>query len=313
MTKREFIKGMINCFCASIEHRGIEYKRDFPLSSKSSFRIGGEAGVAVFPKNKDEVKYAIESLRVNDVPYITVGNTSNILFEDEGYYGAVIFTEKMNSVVIDGNKLYADSGASFTAMAVAAKKASLTGLEFAYGIPGSCGGAVFMNAGAYGGEVSQVIEYCEVYDTVKGAFLTIPKDEMNLSYRHSILTDNRNLICIGAAFILKDGNKEEIDAVMRDLMQRRISKQPLEYPSAGSVFKRPAPDLFVGKMIEDSGLKGYTVGGAQVSEKHAGFIINVGGATAADVLGLIKHIQNVIRKNYCVELECEIRRVGNGV
>jgi UDP-N-acetylmuramate dehydrogenase len=135
---------------------------------------------------------------------------------------------------------------------------------------------------------------------------------MELSYRHSILSDNKNLICVSATFTLKEGKKNEIDAVMRDLMQRRITKQPLEYPSAGSVFKRPAPDLFVGKMIEDSGLKGYTVGGAQVSEKHAGFIINRGGATAKDVLDLVAHIQNVIRSNYGVELECEIRRVGKG-
>jgi UDP-N-acetylmuramate dehydrogenase len=169
-----------------------------------------------------------------------------------------------------------------------------------------------MNAGAYGGQVSDVLESATVFDTEKCELYTLTKDEMNLSYRHSILSDNKNLICVSATFTLKEGKKNEIDAVMRDLMQRRITKQPLEYPSAGSVFKRPAPDLFVGKMIEDSGLKGYTVGGAQVSEKHAGFIINRGGATAKDVLDLVAHIQNVIRSNYGVELECEIRRVGKG-
>lgn len=299
-------------FIEILEKAGIECEKELPLSSKSSFKIGGNADLAVFPKNAGELEYVVAYLKDREISYIVVGNGSNILFEDEGYRGCVIFTEKMNEVKIDVNRLYAGAGASFTAMAVAAKNASLTGLEFAYGIPGSCGGAVVMNAGAYGGEVSQVLESCEVFDAEKCEFFTLTKDEMNLSYRHSILADNKNLICISATFTLKEGKKEEIDEVMRDLMQRRRSKQPLEYPSAGSVFKRPAPDLFVGKMIEDSGLKGYTVGGAQVSEKHAGFIINVGSATAKDVLGLVEYIKSVIRANYGVELECEIRRAGSG-
>ena len=291
------------------EKEGVEFATALPLSSKSSFRIGGEADLAVFPKNAAQLGFIIENL---DMPYVVVGNGSNILFEDEGYRGCVIFTEKMNEVTVDGNRITAGAGASFTALAVTAKNASLTGLEFAYGIPGSVGGAVVMNAGAYGGEVAQVIESCTLFDTEKCELLTLTKDEMELSYRHSILSENKKYICISATFTLKEGKKDEIDAVMRDLMQRRISKQPLEYPSAGSVFKRPAPDLFVGKMIEDSGLKGYTVGGARVSEKHAGFIINVGGATAGDVLDLVEHIKGVIRESYGVELECEIRRVGSG-
>lgn len=291
---------------------GIECAAGLPLSSKSSFKIGGPADVAVFPKDKTELCAAVRELKSSGIPYTVVGNGSNILFDDAGYRGCVIFTEKMNDVTVEGNSLSAGAGASFTAMAVAAKNASLTGLEFAYGIPGSCGGAVVMNAGAYGGEVSQVLESCTLFDAEKCEFFTLSRDEMNFSYRHSILSDNKNLICLSATFTLKEGKKDEIDAVMRDLMQRRRSKQPLEYPSAGSVFKRPAPDLFVGKMIEDSGLKGYTIGGAQVSEKHAGFIINVGGATAKDVLDLVEHIKSIIRANYGVELECEIRRVGAG-
>ena len=294
------------------EKEGIECQNALPLSSKSSFKIGGKAGLAVFPKNASELEYIVAYLKDRELPYIVVGNGSNILFEDDGYRGCVIFTEKMNEVKVDGNRIYAGAGMSLTALASKAKTASLTGLEFAYGIPGSVGGAVVMNAGAYGGQVSDVLESCEVFDTEKCEFYTLTKGEMELSYRHSIMSENKNLICLGATFTLKEGNRDEIDAVMRDLMQRRISKQPLEYPSAGSVFKRPAPDLFVGKMIEDSGLKGYTVGGAQVSEKHAGFIINIGGATAKDVLGLVEHIKGVIRANYGVELECEIRRVGNG-
>jgi len=294
------------------EKEGIECQNALPLSSKSSFKIGGKADLAVFPKNDSELEYVVAYLNDREIPYIVVGNGSNILFEDEGYRGCVIFTEKMNEVTVDGNRVTAGAGVSFTALAVTAKNASLTGLEFAYGIPGSTGGAVVMNAGAYGGDVSQVLESCTLYDAEKCELRTLRKDEMDLSYRHSIFSENKKFICISATFTLKEGNKDEIDAVMRDLMQRRKSKQPLEYPSAGSVFKRPAPDLFVGKMIEDSGLKGYTVGGAQVSEKHAGFIINIGNATASDVLGLVEHIKGVIRQNYGVELECEIRRVGCG-
>lgn len=303
---------ILTSLCHKFEHEGIECSMELALSSKSSFKIGGKADLAVFPKNSGELEYTVAYLKNREIPFTVVGNGSNILFEDEGYRGCVIFTEKMNTVKVDGNRLSAGAGASFTALAVAAKNASLTGLEFAYGIPGSCGGAVVMNAGAYGGQVSDVLESCEVFDAEKCEFYTLIKDEMELSYRHSILSENKNLICIGASFTLKDGKKEEIESVMRDLMHRRISKQPLEYPSAGSVFKRPAPDLFVGKMIEDSGLKGYTIGGAQVSEKHAGFIINVGSATAKDVLDLVEHIKSVIRANYGVELECEIRRVGTG-
>ena len=299
----------ISALIEKLKNAGIECEAGLPLSSKSSFKIGGKADIAVFPKNAGELEFIIGNICL---PYIVVGNGSNILFEDEGYRGCVIFTEKMNGVSVDGNRITAGAGASFTALAVTAKNASLTGLEFAYGIPGSCGGAVVMNAGAYGGQVSDAIESCTVFDAEKREILTLKKDEMELSYRHSILSENKNLICASATFVLNEGIKEEIDAFMRDIMQRRISKQPLEYPSAGSVFKRPAPDLFVGKMIEDSGLKGYTVGGAQVSEKHAGFIINVGDATAKDVLDLVEYIKKVIRENYGVELECEIRRVGNG-
>ena len=294
------------------ETEGIECAGALPLSSRSSFKIGGDADLAVFPRDTGELEYVLAYLKDSEIPYIVVGNGSNILFEDEGYRGCVIFTEKMNAVTVAGNGITAGAGASFTALAVTAKNASLTGLEFAYGIPGSVGGACVMNAGAYGGEVAQVLDSCTLYDAEKCELRTLTKDEMGLSYRHSILSENKDLICVSATFTLKEGKKDEIDAVMRDLMQRRITKQPLEYPSAGSVFKRPAPDLFVGKMIEDSGLKGYTVGGARVSEKHAGFIVNVGGATARDVLDLVEHIKGVVRANYGVELECEIRRVGTG-
>ena len=175
-----------------LEKEGIECAAALPLSLKSSFKIGGNADIAVFPKNASELEFIIDNL---NMPYIVVGNGSNILFEDEGYRGCVIFTEKMNEVEVDGNRITAGAGMSFTALAVTAKNASLTGLEFAYGIPGSTGGAVVMNAGAYGGEVAQVLESCTLYDAEKCEIRTLRKDEMELSYRHSILSENKQYIC----------------------------------------------------------------------------------------------------------------------
>jgi UDP-N-acetylmuramate dehydrogenase len=221
----------------------------------------------------------------------------------------VIFTEKMNEVSVDGCRITAGAGMSFTALATVAKNASLTGLEFAYGIPGSVGGAVVMNAGAYGGQVSDAISSCTVYDSEKRELVTLSKDELELSYRHSIISENSKYICISATFTLKEGNKDEIDAYMRDIMQRRISKQPLEYPSAGSVFKRPAPDLFVGKMIEDSGLKGYTIGGAQISEKHANFILNSASATSDDVFFLIEEARERVYRSFGILLVPEVEKI----
>ncbi len=302
----------MNCITI-LEKLNIEYEKDLPLALRSSFRIGGAADIAVFPKNESELAKAVCAVKDCGLPMLIIGNGSNMLFEDAGFRGAVIFTEKMNETRVEGNSIFAGAGASFTALAVTAKNASLTGLEFAYGIPGSVGGAVVMNAGAYGGEVAQVIESCRVYDIEKDTFFTLTRDEMKLSYRHSVFGENEDLICLSAKFTLAEGNSAEIDEKMRELMQRRRDKQPLEFPSAGSVFKRPAPDLFVGKMIEDSGLKGFTVGGARVSEKHAGFIVNIGGATASDVRELVAQIKAVIRVNYGVELECEIRTTGDAL
>ncbi len=296
-----------------LEKQNIEYEKDLPLSSRSSFRIGGAADIAVFPKTENELAEAVRAAKKSGTPMLVIGNGSNMLFDDSGWRGAAIFTEKMNETRVEGKSIFAGAGASFTALAVTAKNVSLSGLEFAYGIPGSVGGAVVMNAGAYGGEVAQVIESCRVYDMEKDEFFTLSKDEMKLSYRHTLFSENKALICLSAKFTLVEGKASEIDAKMRELMQRRRDKQPLEFPSAGSVFKRPAPDLFVGKMIEESGLKGFTVGGAQISKKHAGFIINIGGASASDVRELIAQIKAVIRSNYGVELECEIRTTGDAL
>jgi UDP-N-acetylmuramate dehydrogenase len=291
--------------------KNILAEREVSLSNHSTFKIGGPCDLAVFPKNRDELALSLKILKDLDVRHRVIGRGSNILFADAGYDGALVFTSKMCSVAVNSDGVaYAESGATLKSIALAAAKSGLSGLEFAHGIPGSLGGGIFMNAGAYGGEISDVLKYSEYYDTETGEFGRFEHADHEFSYRHSVYADKRELIIVGACFELKEGDSDSIKAQIDEYASKRKNSQPLEYPSAGSVFKRPAPDLFVGKMIEESGLKGYTIGGAQVSEKHAGFIINVGGATAKDVLDLVGHIQGVIRQNYGVEIECEIRRAG---
>lgn len=296
--------------CRALSDKGISFEKDAPLSMRTSFKIGGNADIAVFPETEAQLLAAVAALRGADVRFMLIGNGTNLLFSDKGYRGAVIITKKMRKISVDGNILSVLCGDSFTEAAVAAKDASLTGLEFAYGIPGSCGGAVCMNAGAYGGEVSGVLLDMRVLDTASGEVFTVSKADADFSYRHSVIRDFPNYAVISARFALRHGDKNEINAYMQDIMGRRRDKQPLEYPSAGSVFKRPAPDMYVGKMLEDLGLKGFTIGGAQVSQKHAGFIINVGGATASDVLALVDHIKKAVLAAYSVELECEICAVS---
>ncbi len=296
--------------CRALSDKGISFEKDAPLSMRTSFKIGGNADIAVFPETEVQLLEAVAALRGADVRFMLIGNGTNLLFSDKGYRGAVIITKKMRKISVDGNILSVLCGDSFTEAAVAAKDASLTGLEFAYGIPGSCGGAVCMNAGAYGGEVSGVLLDMRVLDTASGEVFTVSKADARFSYRHSIIRDFPNYAVISARFALRHGDKNEINAYMQDIMGRRRDKQPLEYPSAGSVFKRPAPDMYVGKMLEELGLKGFTIGGAQVSQKHAGFIINVGGATASDVLALVDHIKKAVLAAYSVELECEICAVS---
>ncbi len=296
--------------CRELSVNNIHFEKDAPLCTRTSFKIGGNADIAVFPASENELLLTVAALRDADVRFMFVGNGTNLLFSDAGYRGAVIITKKMRKISVDGNILSVLCGDSFTEAAVAAKEAALTGLEFAYGIPGSCGGAVCMNAGAYGGDVSSVLLDMRVLDTTNGKIFTLTNNEAAFSYRHSIIKDFPHYAVIGARFALEYGSREEIDSRMQELMERRRDKQPLEYPSAGSVFKRPAPEMYVGKMIDELGLRGYTVGGAQISNKHAGFIINVGGATAADVLSLVEYIKKAVLDAYSVELECEICAVS---
>ena len=282
------------------------------MSNHTSMQVGGIASVVAFVRNAEELITAIREAKNQYIKYVVIGNGSNVVFSDHGFDGLVIITNNMKNFTLEGNVIKADCGASISKLAIAAQKAELSGLEFAYGIPGTIGGGLFMNAGAFGGNVSDVAVSSICYDTQRDTVRKIDLDEHEFNYRESIYSKNPHLIILAVMLELVPGKMADIIAKMNQNVRARKEKQPLEFPSAGSVFKRPAPDLFVGKMIEDSGLKGYTVGGAQVSEKHAGFIINVGSATAKDVLDLVEYIKKVIRENYGVELECEIRRVGKG-
>jgi len=283
----------------------IPYIKNELLSRHTTFRIGGEADLFIAPKDADSLKDVYDLCKRLGHKVYVLGRGSNVVFSDDGYKGIVISTENLSSVRIEGNTLYAECGASFTQIAVAARDASLAGLEFAYGIPGSVGGAVFMNAGAYGGQVSDCLSQSTAFDPVENKVVLTCGDDHEFGYRTSIYKKNPERIILSAEFELKPGDFDSIKATMDDFMGRRRSKQPLEYPSAGSVFKRPEGH-FVGQMVEELGLKGYSVGGAQVSEKHAGFIINKGGATAADVAELIGIIKEKVNKAYNVELECEV-------
>lgn len=284
---------------------------DEPLSKHSSFKIGGLAKYVILPKCAEEMLEAIEVCRANQIKYLVVGNGSNLLFDDNGFDGAVIITKNMKSTeyIYKADAVYVkcECGKSLTELAnELGKKHSLAGIEFAYGIPGTVGGAVFMNAGAYGGQMSDLIVETEYYDTFNKVIKRITNEEQEFSYRRSVFMSHPEYLIISTTLKLNVGNPEDIIDHMNKNMSARKEKQPLEYPNAGSIFKRPGAGLFAGKLIEDSGLKGYTVGGAQISEKHAGFIINLGNASCSDVLTLIEHTKNVVMEKFNVVLECEV-------
>lgn len=281
-----------------------EFKYNEKLSDYTSFRIGGKCDILVKPKTVDCVMEILDCCRKKDIRYYILGKGSNVLVSDKGIKGVVIVLA-MNNIWLkdDGEHIYCDAGASLSKVCSFARDNSLSGLEFAYGIPGSVGGALYMNAGAYGGEMKDVVEYCVFLDDqLKINFMKT--DDMLLSYRHSIFCEKKYII-IGVIFKLKIGNKNEISAKMSELMEKRRSKQPLEYPSAGSTFKRPEGD-FAARLIEASGLKGYTFGGAQVSEKHSGFVINKGNATFDDVMNVISGVKEKVYADSGILLECEV-------
>ncbi|MBE6602351.1 MAG: UDP-N-acetylmuramate dehydrogenase [Ruminococcaceae bacterium] len=285
---------------------GVPFQTEYPLCEHSSFRIGGKAAVAAFPRTEKELLYTLESIRLLQVRYLLMGKASNVVFSDEGFSGVVVFTTSFCSSSVSGNLLRADSGVTLFSLATSAERAGLSGLEFAHGIPGTLGGALVMNAGAYGGCMSDVCVSSSYFNMETGKIETVTGDAHAFGYRASIYMTHPEYVVLGAEIALHDDDPALIRERMEDLKQRRRSSQPLELPSAGSVFKRPVGH-FAGKLIEDCGLKGLTVGGAEVSKKHAGFIVNRGGATAKDVRCLVEKIQETVLQRYGVELECEIR------
>lgn len=278
------------------------------MSRHTTFKIGGAADYFLQPTSVMEIAGILKVCKEENVPYFVLGNGSNLLVSDKGYRGVIIqLFRNMNEIEVKGTEIRAAAGALLSGIAAAAKNASLTGFEFAGGIPGTIGGAVVMNAGAYGGEMKDVLKEVTVM-TKEGEILTLPAEKLELGYRTSIIKKEEYLV-LEAVLTLKEGNQEEIKARMRELTEQRVSKQPLEYPSAGSTFKRPE-GYFAGKLIMDSGLRGYRVGGAQVAEKHCGFVINAGNATAADVVQLMNDVSKIVEEKFGVVLEPEVKFLG---
>ncbi len=285
----------------------MEVRINEPMKRHTSFRAGGEAAWFAVPETIQELKAVLGACEKAKTPWYVIGNGSNLLVSDEGYPGVIISTEKLDKLEVEGTHVTAGAGVILSKAANAAYRAGLTGLEFAAGIPGSVGGACVMNAGAYGSEMKHVLTSVTVL-TKDGEVVTLPAEKLELGYRTSVIPGAGYLV-LEAEMELKEGNPEEIKAQMDDLAFRRKDKQPLEYPSAGSTFKRPE-GYFAGKLIEDAGLKGFSVGGAQVSEKHAGFVINKGDATASDIYTLCKAVEKKIMDQFGVKLELEVKLLG---
>ncbi|KGG80689.1 UDP-N-acetylmuramate dehydrogenase [Caloranaerobacter azorensis] len=281
---------------------------DEPMKNHTSFKIGGPVDILFIPKNIEQISKVLTLCKELDIDYFIMGNGSNLLVSDKGIRGVVIkISENLSDVRVEGNKIIAQSGILLSKLSRIALKHSLTGLEFASGIPGSLGGAITMNAGAYGGEMKDIVTLVRCIDG-NGEIIEFTNEQMEFGYRSSII-DERELIVIEVEMELKKGNYEDIRSYMDELTQKRITKQPLNLPSAGSTFKRPK-GYYAGKLIEDAGLKGLRFGDAQVSEKHSGFIVNLGNATCNDVLNLIKVIQKTVRDKFGVELKTEVKIIG---
>ena len=284
---------------------GCRYETDAPMKNYVTMRVGGAADLLVKPNSAESLCKLVKLANEENIPYYILGNGSNVIVNDEGVRGLIILvSSEYSNIEVSGDTLKCDAGTTLSKLCQVALENSLTGLEFAWGIPGTVGGAVYMNAGAYGGEISQVITSCTYLDEDMN-IVTVKAEDMNLSYRHSMFTDTKNVI-LSAEFKLKKGEKSEIKAQMDEKMTARKTKQPLEYPSSGSTFKRPVGG-YASKLIEDCGLKGTTVGGAQVSKKHSGFVINIGNATCEDILALIKVIKNTVFEETGIQLEEEVK------
>lgn len=289
-------------------HNGIFNFVNEPMSKHTTFRIGGRADMLIYPTKRKEITELIEMCNAENIEYVILGNGSNVLVSDKGIRGLVIMTDRLNRITFrEDGTVEAWAGAPLARVANLAKNYSLTGMEFAFGIPGSVGGAVYMNAGAYNRQMCNIVEETE-YISPEGKIQTVYGENHKFGYRTSFFKENGGAI-IRTVMRLSEGNAEEINAKMQEYTSQRAAKQPLDKPSAGSVFKRPE-GYFAGKLIEDAGLKGVSVGGAQVSPKHAGFIVNTGVATCKDVLTLIDKIKDEVYKKFGVELQEEIQFIG---
>ena len=287
---------------------GEKYVRiDEPMADHCTFRCGGNADVFITPGSIDELTEVIAACRVAEYPFLVIGNGSNLLVRDEGYHGAVNeVNTRISDIDVIGEEIVADAGAKLSAVAMTAMENDLAGFEFAHGIPGNVGGAVVMNAGAYGGEMKDVIKWVKALDQ-DGNIVTLNASELEMGYRTSIIA-KKGMIVLQMCIQLMLGSAEEISYIMQMFMQKRRTSQPLEYPSAGSTFKRPE-GYFAGKLIDDAGLRGYRVGGAMVAEKHCGFVINYDHATATEILQLMKDVQQKVKEQFGVDLEPEVKIV----
>ncbi len=293
-----------------LSSEGIRFKEGEELSPYSSFKIGGVADFIVFPDSAEKLMLAIRTARGLGIPYEVVGNTSNVLFADEGFRGMIVMTKGMSEMSVgDDGAIRCGCGAMLPVLSQRAADRELAGLEFACGIPGTVGGAVFMNAGAHGGQMSDILKSSRAYDAEKDKVVDISAAEHGFLYRHSVYMDNPKLICLEAELSLARGAVGEIRERMREYSEKRKKTQPLRLPSAGSFFKRS--EGYIGaKLIDECGLKGYRVGGAAVSELHAGFIVNLGGATAADILAVAEYVSDRVYAERGVRLSPEVRFIG---
>ena len=283
-------------------------RQNEPMKNHTTFRVGGPADIFLTP-SAEELPAVLSVCREEQMPVTVIGNGSNLLVGDQGIRGVVICIGfGMRGIRVDGEKIFLEAGVTLAAAAQQAAKAGLTGLEFASGIPGTFGGAVVMNAGAYGGEMKDVIVSVRVISE-DGEIPTLSKEELDLSYRHSVIPERGYLVIDGELLLTREKDPDQITERMEELKKKRIEKQPLEYPSAGSTFKRPE-GYFAGKLIMDAGLRGFSVGGAAVSEKHCGFVINKGNATAADICALMDEVTRIVKEKYAVTLEPEVKKVG---
>lgn len=291
--------------CSLCERLDCEYKLNEPLKNHTTFKIGGQAKILVQINSEKSLVKLLSFLREKNIKFFILGKGSNILADDNGFDGVILKISKdFSEIKLTGeNEVYCTAGTSLSELCLFSLDHSLSGLEFAYGIPGTAGGALFMNAGAYGGEIKDVVVSARYIDK-NGNIRTIKNEDMNLSYRHSIFSDNSDNIIIDMIFSLKSGEKSEIKSQMDELLKKRKDKQPLEYPSAGSTFKRPEGS-FASLLIDQCGLKGLTVGNAQVSEKHSGFVINKGGATFEDVIKLTDEVKKIVKEKTGYQLELE--------